>query len=117
PERAETISSTPPLPPSRSLAVTTELCLERGNRHITPRSLPDHVWLNHPHRLIRRSGKTDRPAAKPSRSESALRICDTVVTIRLLGSVRIDAPVEVGWMRLAWLEDIQLWSEAVLDAR
>jgi Polyketide cyclase / dehydrase and lipid transport len=48
---------------------------------------------------------------------AALRICETVGTIRLLGSVCIDAPVEVVWARLARLEDIRLWSEAVLDAR
>jgi hypothetical protein len=37
--------------------------------------------------------------------------------IRLFGSVCIDAPAEVVWARLARLEDIRLWSEAVLDAR
>ena len=37
--------------------------------------------------------------------------------IRLSGSVCIDAPSEDVWARLARLEDIRLWSEAVLDAR
>jgi hypothetical protein len=37
--------------------------------------------------------------------------------IRLLASVCIDAPAEAVWARLAKLEDIRLWSEAVLDAR
>lgn len=37
--------------------------------------------------------------------------------IRLSGSVCIDAASEDVWARLARLEDIRLWSEAVLDAR
>ena len=41
----------------------------------------------------------------------------TASTIRLSGSVCIDAPPEKVWARLARLEDIRLWSEAVLDAR
>jgi ligand-binding SRPBCC domain-containing protein len=40
-----------------------------------------------------------------------------VRTIRLLASVCIDAPAERVWARLSRLEDIRLWSEAVLDAR
>jgi hypothetical protein len=40
-----------------------------------------------------------------------------VRTIRLFASVCIEAPAEVVWARLARLEDIRLWSEAVLDAR
>jgi ligand-binding SRPBCC domain-containing protein len=43
--------------------------------------------------------------------------CETVRMIRLCASVCIDAPAEVVWARLASLEDIRLWSEAVLDAR
>ncbi len=38
-------------------------------------------------------------------------------TIRLFASVCVEAPAEVVWARLARLEDIRLWSEAVLDAR
>ena len=38
-------------------------------------------------------------------------------TIRLLASVCVDAPAAAVWTRLAKLEDIQLWSEAILDAR
>jgi Polyketide cyclase / dehydrase and lipid transport len=41
----------------------------------------------------------------------------TASTIRLSGSVCIDAPAEQVWARLARLEDIRLWSEAVQDAR
>lgn len=37
--------------------------------------------------------------------------------LRLHASVCIEAPVGVVWERLAELEDIQLWSEAVLAAR
>ena len=37
--------------------------------------------------------------------------------ITLASSVCIEAPVDVVWERLATLEDIQLWSEAVLAAR
>jgi Polyketide cyclase / dehydrase and lipid transport len=44
-------------------------------------------------------------------------VCETVRTIRLFASVGIEAPAEVVWARLARLEDIRLWSEAVLDAR
>jgi Polyketide cyclase / dehydrase and lipid transport len=44
-------------------------------------------------------------------------VCETVRTIRLFASVCIEAPAEVVWARLARLEDIRLWSEAVLDAR
>jgi Polyketide cyclase / dehydrase and lipid transport len=40
-----------------------------------------------------------------------------VRTIRLFASVCIDASAGVVWARLAKLEDIRLWSEAVLDAR
>ena len=36
-------------------------------------------------------------------------------TIALFASVCIEAPAEVVWARLARLEDIRLWSEAVLD--
>jgi Polyketide cyclase / dehydrase and lipid transport len=43
--------------------------------------------------------------------------CETVRMIRLCASVCIDAPAELVWARLARLEDIRLWSEAVLDAR
>jgi ligand-binding SRPBCC domain-containing protein len=44
-------------------------------------------------------------------------VCDTKATIRLFASVCIEAPAEVVWARLARLEEIRLWSEAVLDAR
>jgi hypothetical protein len=44
-------------------------------------------------------------------------VCETRRTIRLFASACIEAPVEVVWRRLARLEDIRLWSEAVLDAR
>jgi carbon monoxide dehydrogenase subunit G len=37
--------------------------------------------------------------------------------INVSGSVCIDAPTEHVWAALARLEDIQLWSEAVQDAR
>jgi ligand-binding SRPBCC domain-containing protein len=37
--------------------------------------------------------------------------------ITLFASVCIDAPAEVVWAQLARLEDIQLWSEAVVHAR
>jgi hypothetical protein len=37
--------------------------------------------------------------------------------IRLAGSVCIEAPAGEVWARLARLEDIQLWSEAVVAAR
>lgn len=37
--------------------------------------------------------------------------------IKLSASVCIDAPAEAVWARLAKLEDIQLWSEAVVSAR
>src|SRR5262245_58747338 len=37
--------------------------------------------------------------------------------IRLFVSICIEAPVEVVWAQLAKLEDIQLWSEAVVQAR
>ncbi len=37
--------------------------------------------------------------------------------INLLGSVCIEAPAREVWAGLARLEDIQLWSEAVVDAR
>jgi hypothetical protein len=37
--------------------------------------------------------------------------------IKLVASVCIEAPAEIVWARLAQLEDIRLWSEAVLDAR
>lgn len=37
--------------------------------------------------------------------------------ITLVASACIDAPVDAVWAQLAKLEDIQLWSEAVLDAR
>ena len=37
--------------------------------------------------------------------------------ITLASSVCIEAPVDVVWERLAKLEDIQLWSEAVVAAR
>jgi hypothetical protein len=40
-----------------------------------------------------------------------------VRTIKLVASVCIEAPAEDVWARLARLEDIRLWSEAVLDAR
>jgi Polyketide cyclase / dehydrase and lipid transport len=40
-----------------------------------------------------------------------------VRTITLVASVCIEAPAESVWARLARLEDIRLWSEAVLDAR
>ncbi len=38
-------------------------------------------------------------------------------TIRLFASVCVEAPAKDVWARLARLEDIRLWSEAVLDAR
>jgi Polyketide cyclase / dehydrase and lipid transport len=44
-------------------------------------------------------------------------MCKALVTITLTASVCIDAPAEAVWVRLAKLEDIKLWSEAVLDAR
>lgn len=37
--------------------------------------------------------------------------------MKLFASVCIEAPAEVVWARLAKLEDIQLWSESVLQAR
>jgi hypothetical protein len=37
--------------------------------------------------------------------------------IKLFASVCIEAPAEVVWAQLARLEDIQLWSEAVVHAR
>jgi Polyketide cyclase / dehydrase and lipid transport len=37
--------------------------------------------------------------------------------IGLVASVCIEAPADAVWERLARLEDIRLWSEAVLDAR
>jgi polyketide cyclase/dehydrase/lipid transport protein len=37
--------------------------------------------------------------------------------IKLFASVCIEAPAEVVWAQLAKLEDIQLWSEAVVRAR
>ena len=37
--------------------------------------------------------------------------------IKLFASVCIEAPAEVVWTQLAKLEDIQLWSEAVVHAR
>ena len=37
--------------------------------------------------------------------------------IKLFASVCIEAPADVVWARLAKLEDIQLWSEAVVHAR
>ena len=37
--------------------------------------------------------------------------------IKLFASVCIEAPAEVVWAQLAKLEDIQLWSEAVIQAR
>src|SRR5262245_17847967 len=37
--------------------------------------------------------------------------------IQLFASVCIEAPAEAVWIQLAKLEDIQLWSEAVLHAR
>jgi hypothetical protein len=37
--------------------------------------------------------------------------------ITVVGSVCIEAPAHEVWARLARLEDIRLWSEAVLDAR
>jgi Polyketide cyclase / dehydrase and lipid transport len=37
--------------------------------------------------------------------------------IKLFASVCIEAPAAIVWARLAKLEDIQLWSEAVLHAR
>jgi len=36
--------------------------------------------------------------------------------IKLVASVCIEAPARIVWARLAQLEDIQLWSEAVLHA-
>src|SRR5581483_499882 len=36
--------------------------------------------------------------------------------IKLFASVCIEAPAEMVWARLAKLDDIQLWSEAVLHA-
>jgi hypothetical protein len=37
--------------------------------------------------------------------------------IKLFASVCIEAPAEAVWVQLAKLEDIQLWSEAVIQAR
>ena len=37
--------------------------------------------------------------------------------IKLFASVCIEAPADIVWARLAKLEDIALWSEAVVDAR
>ncbi len=37
--------------------------------------------------------------------------------IKLFASVCIEAPSEIVWARLAKLEDIQLWSDSVLQAR
>jgi len=50
------------------------------------------------------------PAGRPSRA-----IMGRVVALR--SSVCIDAPADLVWDRLARLEDITLWSEAILDAR
>ena len=43
--------------------------------------------------------------------------CDSWGLIELTSSVCIDAPHREVWARLARLEDIRLWSEAVRDAR
>src|SRR5262245_59923059 len=40
-----------------------------------------------------------------------------MIVIKLFASVCIEAPTAVVWAQLAKLEDIQLWSEAVLHAR
>ena len=37
--------------------------------------------------------------------------------IKLSASICIEAPAAIVWARLAKLEDIQLWSEAVVRAR
>jgi hypothetical protein len=37
--------------------------------------------------------------------------------IKLFASACIEAPTEVMWAQLAKLEDIQLWSEAIIQAR
>jgi len=52
---------------------------------------------------------------RPANSDPGGR--HTAPTIRLSGSVCIDAPAEQVWARLVRLEDIRLWSEAVQDAR
>jgi Polyketide cyclase / dehydrase and lipid transport len=44
-------------------------------------------------------------------------IGDTAAVIALESSACIDAPATEVWRRLARLEDIRLWSEAILDAR
>jgi hypothetical protein len=44
-------------------------------------------------------------------------IRDTANVIALRSSACIDAPLEEVWARLAKLEDIRLWSEAIVDAR
>jgi Polyketide cyclase / dehydrase and lipid transport len=47
----------------------------------------------------------------------AVRSATEVRTLHLDGSVCIDAPAQDVWAALARLEDIQLWSEAVVRAR
>lgn len=54
--------------------------------------------------------------AASATGRNSAHVCETVRTIRLLASVCIDAPAERVWARLSRLEDIRLWSEAVLDA-
>ena len=50
-------------------------------------------------------------------NRKSAHVCETGRTIRLLASVCIEAAAEVVWARLARLEEIRLWSEALLDAR
>ncbi len=42
---------------------------------------------------------------------------DTAAVLALRSSVCIDAPLKKVWARLARLEDIRLWSEAIAEAR
>ena len=53
----------------------------------------------------------------PDEPWAAHSLCQTERMVKLFASVCVEAPVEIVWARLARLEDIRLWSEAVLDAR
>jgi carbon monoxide dehydrogenase subunit G len=62
-----------------------------------------------------RASDCDQPPSAPSCGYALLAILTTVIS--LSGSVCIEAPSETVWAALARLEDIQLWSEAVVAAR
>jgi Polyketide cyclase / dehydrase and lipid transport len=55
--------------------------------------------------------------AQPQRLYASLLFCQTWTLINVFGSVCIEAPAAQVWAALARLEDIELWSEAVLEAR